>query len=188
MWISERIPTQLFAKKGTPFRHPAYWVPVLLGALIALFAGSDVLNRYDYLSTFVNFMSAVVPSIPEWGLNSEIRQPIMLYLSVLWLFVPIQCWLALNSRAVMESLIVDWKLKKGKRFYGPLLATILILPCTYMFLTVGLDSEDGCVRYCITGSRWALAAVGFLLPTATAMGWAILLSPFRYFGRLYLKD
>lgn len=64
------------------YKIPSIWVTHLLGAVISLFASTDVLDLNPFLREVVSTVANVIPSIASYAAVSSFSQVTLLYFSV----------------------------------------------------------------------------------------------------------
>lgn len=93
---------------GFKFVYPVYFL--VFFSFSIFFIPCDLLNKYPYLESFVNFLNKIIPSIDIYSHHSIFPEVIKIYLSFIWVFLFLTfIWLIFIIRKVN---------KEAKDFFG----------------------------------------------------------------------
>lgn len=98
-----------------------YWVPIVVGFVIAMFAPTDVLN-YPAAKSLVNFVGAIVPMMGKLNSQYELAHVAQLFFAVMWLLLPLS-YIAFKYHLDKEKFIA------GGRKHKVLVAFV----CAFLF-------------------------------------------------------
>ncbi len=134
-----------------------YWIPIVVGFVIAMFAPTDVLN-YAAARSLVNFVSSIIPMMDKLDSQYELAHVAQLFFAVMWLLVPF-------SYAASKYHLDKEKFVAGGRKHKILVA----FGCVFLFpvamlavIFIGLDPSSLTGKdYVVLHTRMGMATYGW---------------------------
>lgn len=167
------------------YRKLWWWLPLFIGALIALFSPLDVLN-VPLASDTVCAIAVIVPMVSNLAGNYELSQVAQFYFAVMWIFFPLVFYSF--DVGVKEKLLEQ--LKHNHKFLWLLFLTMatLWLFLMYFFYYVGPSSyESTGADFFMLHSRFGLAIYGGAIFLAFVVQLKYLLQVSSCFFNIYFQ-
>lgn len=137
------------------------WLPLAVGAFIALFSPLNVLD-YEFPQWLVRLAGSVVPMVPRLNAEFVLSQVAQLYYATLWLLLPLSYW---SMNVGSEEQLAQKMRGKRRRLWWPVgFFGLVWLGLLYMFNYEMPDpAKHGKYENLMLHSRIGMAVAGGIL-------------------------
>lgn len=150
------------------FRQPVIYAPILLGALVALLAPADVLDRISWMKVAIDYLQSIYPAMASYVKKSEFPQVAGLYFFIMAMHAPFHIpYVYKEFKARSASHRQEWNAgSSGKMRF--VISAVVVGPMLTVFLVFFNPGYD-LAWMPLNSSRWALAGFGWIVAGAAAV-------------------
>jgi hypothetical protein len=160
-----------------------YWIPIVLGFAIAMFAPKDALN-YAATRSLVNFVSAIVPMMDKLNGQYELAHVAQLFFAVMWLLAPLS-YISSKYHLDKEKFVAGGRKHKVLVAFG----CVFLFPVAMLAVFfIGLDPSSLTGKdYVVLHTRMGMATYGWAAVHGCVFGLRITIMWKNLFWDIYFK-
>jgi len=175
----------LAINNGNPdkIKRNLYWLPIVVGFVIAIFAPTDVLN-YEAARSLVNFVSAIVPMMGKLNGQYELAHVAQLFFAAMWLLVPFS-YIASKYHLDKDKFIAGGRTHKILVTFGCVFLFPLMVLAVFF---IGFDPTSLTGReYVVLHTRMGMATYGWVTVHGCVFGLRITVMWKNLFWDIYFE-